>query len=493
MEKWYMRLTIVNQAGGQTAMVIYPDNIYAILEALDKCQIPYGGGGYRHLAVSPNGDITDALQAALTPVIENKEAPPSIRELNYLGEQIQQMTVQERNRLTEELLTMPQAAISDAYPAIQRICTDRDMEHGNTDLKERLVQLREGYPYIRIQLIHDGEDPNNEKAGIWVNCPATEEQIAETARAAGVESLEELHPNMIDGILSYSNLPLIEQDSLLSSFREVNQLAVAMEEHGVLQNIGKFKAVLYFEGCLSFEKAAELAGKLDEYKFFRKQELDHRLQKASYSSLDVDVLDKLDIEETPYGFIQDADAPGIDALMERQLHGCYVVETKGALYKTPRSEIEKNKQHFAVDMASAARQLYALENDLQGQSGTFSEWLRAAYELNEDFELSFAEVVNEICDAIQYADCQYGREIAQQLYNSLRIIIADEIRRAARYLSYGGRLESLSGLARVGFFEWDPSHEEMLRAVAFVNAGGAFEDAVHAAKHECAGTQANQK
>lgn len=493
MEKWYMRLTIVNHAGGQTATVIYPDNIYAILEALDECQIPYGGGGYRHLAVSSNGVIPDELQTALTPVIENEEAPPSIRELNYLGEQIQQMTVQERNLLAKELWAMPQATISDAYAAIQHICTNQDMRDGSTNLKERSVRLEDGYPYLQVQLIHDGEDPNDGNAGIWVNCPATGEQIAEAAGAAGVESLEELHPNMMDGVLSYSNLPLIKQDSTFSSFRKINQLAVAMEEYGVLQNIGKFKAVLYFEGCLSFEKAAELAGKLDEYKFFRKQELDHRLQKVGYSSLDVDVLDKLDIEETPYGFIQDADAPSIDALMERQLHGRCVVEIEGAYYRTPRSEIEKNKQHFAVDMASAARQLYALENDLQGQSGTFSEWLRAAYELNEDFELSFAEVVNEICDAIQYADRQYGREIAQQLYNSLKIIIADEIRRAARYLSYGGRLESLSGLARVGFFEWDPSHEEVLRAVAFVNAGGAFEDAVHAAKHGCADTQANQE
>ena len=44
MEKWYMRLTIVNEDGGQTAMAMYPDSLYAILETLDECQIPYGGG-----------------------------------------------------------------------------------------------------------------------------------------------------------------------------------------------------------------------------------------------------------------------------------------------------------------------------------------------------------------------------------------------------------------------------------------------------------------
>lgn len=47
MESWYMRLTIVNQAGGQTAMAMYPDNIYAILETLDESGAA-GTGTWRH-------------------------------------------------------------------------------------------------------------------------------------------------------------------------------------------------------------------------------------------------------------------------------------------------------------------------------------------------------------------------------------------------------------------------------------------------------------
>lgn len=40
METWYMRLTIVNQEGGQTAMAMYPNGLYAILAnmALDGMQ-----------------------------------------------------------------------------------------------------------------------------------------------------------------------------------------------------------------------------------------------------------------------------------------------------------------------------------------------------------------------------------------------------------------------------------------------------------------------
>ena len=63
-----------------------------------------------------------------------------------------------------------------------------------------------------------------------------------------------------------------------------------------------------------------------------------------------------------------------------------------------RLEAEENKQRFALDLASASQQLYALENDIQGQRGAFSQWLRVAHELNEDFTRPFAEVVGEICD-----------------------------------------------------------------------------------------------
>ena len=141
MERWHMRLTIVNEEGGQTAVAMYPDSLYAILETLDECQIPYGNGRYRHLAVSPNSVPADVLQMALTPVIESEENPPSIRELNYLGELIQEMTAQERKRLAGELLAAPQATISDVYTAIQHICPDRDVECENLSLKERSVQL----------------------------------------------------------------------------------------------------------------------------------------------------------------------------------------------------------------------------------------------------------------------------------------------------------------------------------------------------------------
>ena len=201
-------------------------------------------------------------------------------------------------------------------------------------------------------------------------------------------------------------------------------------------------------------------------------------------------LDEIGIGKTPYDCGHETDGTGLDTWMDRQLHGRIEVEICATSHGLRRSEVSENKQRFAADLASAAQQLYELEQEIQGQNGAFGQWLRAAYELNEDFEQPFAEVVDGICGAIREADRQYGREIAQQLYHSQEIIIASEIRRAARYLSYGGQFESLNGLANAGFFEWDPSHEEMLRAVAFMNAGGADQDAFQAAKHGTADTPA---
>lgn len=311
MSDWYMRLTLINEDGGQTAMAMYPDSLYSILETMDECQNPYGSGRYRHAAVSPNGVPADDLQTALTHVIENEKHPPSIRELNCLGGLIQQMTNQERSLLTEKMQAVPEASISNAFAAIQDIRPDLEVNHTEEYLAERAVLLEEHDPYIRIQLIRDEDDPNDEKSGIWVDCPASEEQIAETARAAGVGSLEGLQPNMMDGLFAFSDLFLVEQAGPFLSFREINQLAIAMKEHGVLSDIGKFKAILQFEDCMDFEEAAELAGKLDEYEFFRKPELEIRLQKDGYASID-DGLDGLNIEETSFGFVRYADGPDLE-------------------------------------------------------------------------------------------------------------------------------------------------------------------------------------
>ena len=139
-------------------------------------------------------------------------------------------------------------------------------------------------------------------------------------------------------------------------------------------------------------------------------------------------------------------------------------------------EAAANRARLGSDLASGVRQLYALEQELHGQGGTIGEWLRAAYEINEDFEQPLAEVVGEICDALREADRRCGRSIAQQLYDTQTIILPTEIKNAAHYLSIGGRFESFSDLAHVGFLMDDPGHDVMARAADFMNAGGSAEE-----------------
>lgn len=137
-----------------------------------------------------------------------------------------------------------------------------------------------------------------------------------------------------------------------------------------------------------------------------------------------------------------------------------------------RQGISENRARFATDLSVSLRKLYHLEQDLGGKPGTLSEWAQAAYEINEDFEDPYVKVVGDICAALRDVDHQYGRRIALQLYNTLAVILASEIRPAACYLSLGGRFESLKGLADAGFFSVGYGHDTTIRAVQFMNSGG---------------------
>ena len=145
--------------------------------------------------------------------------------------------------------------------------------------------------------------------------------------------------------------------------------------------------------------------------------------------------------------------------------------------------VAENKRCFSKDLASAAEQLYALENHIQGRPGAFAQLLRIAYELNEDFEQRFDKVANEICEAIQDSDQVYGRAIAKYLYNTQTIVLPSELGCAAHYLSCGGNEETLADLAAAGFFGADSTHDELCRVIAYMNAGGSADHAAYAAEH----------
>ena len=145
-------------------------------------------------------------------------------------------------------------------------------------------------------------------------------------------------------------------------------------------------------------------------------------------------------------------------------------------------DTRENKRKFSSELPQGIRQFYALEQELGGQDGTFSEWIRTAYEINEDFDQSFAEVVSGLCGAFRDADAQYGCDISRQLYNTLAVVLPTEIRSAAQYLSLGGSLDHVPALASVGFLMEPQDHDSMLRAVKYMNDGGYADNAYYAAQ-----------
>ena len=145
-----------------------------------------------------------------------------------------------------------------------------------------------------------------------------------------------------------------------------------------------------------------------------------------------------------------------------------------AVERIRQEQIAQNRAQLRTDLASGTRQLWDLEQELQGRAGTFLGWLQGAYEVNEDFEQSLGEVIAELCETFQEIKRRYGIEIARELYNEHPVILSSELPGAAQFLSLGGSCGGAAELAGVGFFmpEEDITEAEMARAAAYMNAGG---------------------
>ena len=144
----------------------------------------------------------------------------------------------------------------------------------------------------------------------------------------------------------------------------------------------------------------------------------------------------------------------------------------------------RNRERFSRELAESARQLLSLEQELGGQAGNFGEWLQIAYEVNEDFEVPFSDVVRDICEAFQIVEQNYGTTVAQCLYDTRSAVLPTEIKNAAKYLSCGGRTEDILALAKSGFFMEELAHDNIVRAVAYMEASGAAAGAYQAAKDD---------
>ena len=150
-ENWSLHLTLLNNRTGQKIGANYPKNKYEILEMLDRCQIPYGSGDYAHLAVPFPDGTPDSLQLKLAGVIENEHCPPSIRQVNFLAEQLQRMSAESREALMQELTDMPMAVITDVIRIAGRLLSELPLPQ-TIDLSERAVLLTEQEPYFRLNV-----------------------------------------------------------------------------------------------------------------------------------------------------------------------------------------------------------------------------------------------------------------------------------------------------------------------------------------------------
>ena len=144
-----------------------------------------------------------------------------------------------------------------------------------------------------------------------------------------------------------------------------------------------------------------------------------------------------------------------------------------------QERITQNHARSASDLPACARLLLKLETELGGESGMFGEWLRTAYELNEDFDDAPVEMVEKICMAFQMSKQQYGAEVARTLFNTQSVVLPTEIKEAARFLSMGGPQDSIPSLAHIGFFMGSSehiSHDEIQQAISFLEEGGTTDN-----------------
>lgn len=303
---WFMRLTLENSQTGQQGFVMYPCEKFEMLESLDWCQIPYGSGSYAHKAVSYNGVKADSLQKILTAVIESEEHPPSMKELNYLGEQIQRMSAQMRSCMEQEMEQQSSATIVDAINATHRVLSENKIYDGRS-MSDRSVLSDADEPYIQVRLhLPDDSIEQEEESGIWVDFPIYEDELKTIAKQLRADSYHDLEICDI-----YSIFYRIETDMMSDAYydlEKVNKLAWAMKEHNVVKELGKYKAILDYEICFDVEEAAVLAGKLDEYEFYQGKTLsevgilyhDHDPCRQNYEGIAED----LGFEETNYGIVR---------------------------------------------------------------------------------------------------------------------------------------------------------------------------------------------
>lgn len=222
---WLMRLTLVNAETKEESFVMYPCSKYEMLESMDCCGLPYGSGSYIHLMVGNNPVVMDRLQYVLGSVIEHPDHPPSIRELNYLGTQIQKMSDQDREHMAQTIETMNHASIVEAINLTHKLLQENNLYDG-LSLAGREVLLEENEPYTRFLLAPEDMDYEDaQKTGVWRNTPVDMADLEKISRQFGLDSIQSLEVIEVDTVIEKIGVDMAED---FDSLNGLNQLAKAM-------------------------------------------------------------------------------------------------------------------------------------------------------------------------------------------------------------------------------------------------------------------------
>lgn len=240
-ENWSLHLTLLNNRTGQKIGANYPKNKYEILEMLDRCQIPYGSGDYAHLAVPFPDGTPDSLQLKLAGVIENEHCPPSIRQVNFLAEQLQRMSAESREALMQELTDMPMAVITDVIRIAGRLLSELPLPQ-TIDLSERAVLLTEQEPYFRLNVA--ALESESTEDGVWLDLPMQNGALEQLMLHLDVQDTDELEIRGLSGVVSPDDLELGEYEIFLADIHDYDAFARTLMECVPIHAMAKYKALL---------------------------------------------------------------------------------------------------------------------------------------------------------------------------------------------------------------------------------------------------------
>ena len=239
-ENWSLHLTLLNNRTGQKIGANYPKNKYEILEMLDRCQIPYGSGDYAHLAVPFPDGTPDSLQLKLAGVIENEHCPPSIRQVNFLAEQLQRMSAESREALMQELTDMPMAVITDVIRIAGRLLSELPLPQ-TIDLSERAVLLTEQEPYFRLNVA--ALESESTEDGVWLDLPMQNGALEQLMLHLDVQDTDELEIRGLSGVVSPDDLELGEYEIFLADIHDYDAFARTLMECVPIHAMAKYKAL----------------------------------------------------------------------------------------------------------------------------------------------------------------------------------------------------------------------------------------------------------